>query len=727
MGFNPIKRKNKFSIPKRSIFRWFFISFSCFSMIFFVALLPLYNYCRKTFTELKINEISRQMDFGITQLDGALSCIRNASTSMANNALFYPLQYRKVNFSSITVNDRLQMSDYLNSLIRPFDLITDCALQISEDDAITKSLTTFENPIGYYPFYFCVEDWSYDEWMSNLSESSPGFLPVHRITTPYHSYDALIYSIRWRRDKYLYATINVNDIKKVMIEQNLLETLFLTIENANGDCLYTDYAGNPSDYYTVLQKAASGTLLITLHIPKTTLQAYMVPLYTFSSIYLITYVLILLIIIYSGSRISAKPLNKIIDKIDNNIALPFELSKKKQEEVSSHFSYGFEYIYNKIQLYESNIQDYQATIATQTKVLQARFMEKALHGTLSTVADYEAFYSYFPTFPESFCLILLGLLEKAMKQKDIYPNALSLIQYQLQQSLPDAYQQQLSNNTLLLIIDAKSYNTSLDTINHLIAQINEEESAYHAWGIMSKIYEHPDKIAFAYRQVQDLKGQLSMESLSQLCIISDFKMKPQNTFQMSDTLALYSAITAGNNDVALSRLDNYADLLISHNRSVCEMFRALLLCIKQEYANLLIDIEIPLYNTQSDIYMSLKDVINIFCDKIRTEKEQCDSFGLVVKAYIDSHFFEDTLCSTSLEEHFQCSYTKIRKAFSSSVRVPISSYIEKKRMELSNELLTSGKYSVAEVAKKCGYINDSTFYKAYKRTYGHAPSSIKKD
>lgn len=727
MGFHQKKGRNKISLPKRSIFRWFFIGFFGFSIIFFIALIPLYSYCRKTFTELKINEISRQMNFGVTQLDSAISCIMNASTSTADNALFYPLQYLNVNYSDITVTDRRQMLSYLRNLIRPFDLIKDCSLQISENDAITMSLTTFENPIGYYPFHFCVEDWSYDEWMSILSESSPGFLPVHHITTPLSSYDALIYSIKWHRDKYFYATFDVNDIKKIMIEQNYLDTLFLTIENANGDCLYTDYMGNPFDYYTVFQNTTSGSLRITLHIPKTTLQAHMIPLYTFISIYLIIYSLILLIIIYIGSHISAKPLNKIIDKIDNNITLPFELSKKIQDEESSHFNYGFDYIYNKIQLYESNIQDYQTTIATQTKVLQARFIEKALHGTLSTASDYEAFYSYFPHFPESFCLILLGLLEKAMKQKDIYPNVLSLIQYQLQQSLPDAYQQQLSNNTLLLIVDTKNYNTSFDTINHLIAQINEEESAYHAWGIMSKICEHPDKIAFAYRQIQDLKGQLSIESLSQLCIISDFKMNPMTTFQMSDTLALYSAIVAGNNDVALSRLNNYADLLVSHNRSVCEMFRALLLCIKQEYANLLIDIEIPLYNTQTDIYMSLKDVINIFCDKIRTEKEQSDSFGLVVKAYIDAHFSEDTLCSTSLEEHFQCSYTKIRKAFSASVNIPISSYIEKKRMDLSTELLTSGEYSVAEVAKKCGYINDSTFYKAYKRTYGHAPSSIKKD
>ncbi|MBQ8233171.1 MAG: helix-turn-helix transcriptional regulator [Lachnospiraceae bacterium] len=719
--------KNKLSLPKRSIFRWFFIGFFSFSMIFFIALLPLYNYCRETFTQLKIKEISKQMSFGITQLDSAVSGIMNASASMASNAQFYPLQYRTVNYSAIPVNDRLQMRRYLETLIRPFDLVTDCALQISEEDAVTMSLTTFENPIGYYPFYFNVADLSYDEWTSILSEASPGFLPVLHVTTPYSSYDALIYSINWNRDRYFYASFNVNEIKKTIIESNYLDKHFLTIENAQGDCLYTDCTDNSSNYYTVSQYAVSNTLLITIHIPKTTLHAHMMPLYTFITIYLIVCVLVLLITVYTGSRISAKPLIRIIDAIDDNMTLPSELPKELQNEQSSQLGYGFKYIYNKIQLYEYNIRDYQSTIITQTKVLQARFMEKALHGTLSTVSDYTAFYSYFPHFPKSFCLILFGLLEKTMEQEDIYKNALYLVQYQLQKSLPDVYQQQLSNNTMLLIIDTKEYNTSFDTINNLIAQINQEDAPYHAWGIMSKTYEHPDKIAFAYRQVQDLKGQLSIESLSQLCILSDYKTSNKTTFQMSDSLAIHSAIVAGNNDVALSRLENYADLLISHNRSVCEMIRALLLCIKQEYANLLIDIEIPLYNTQTDMYKELKDVINIFCDQIRAEKEQSDSFGLLVKDYIDSHFCEDTLCSTSLEEHFQCSYTKIRKAFSSSVSIPISSYIEKKRMDLSNELLTSGEYSVAEVAKKCGYINDSTFYKAYRRTYGHAPSSIKKD
>ena len=720
------KTKKAFS-PKQSIFRWFFIGFLCFSIIFFIALFPLYNYCRDTFTQLKIKQISQKMDFGISQLEDTVSGIMNASLSVAANTSFRSLHHLTVDYSRINVSERLQMQDYLESLIRPYELITDCALQVSENNAVTSSLITFDNPLGYYPFYFCVDNLSYDEWVSILLECSPGFLPVHHITTPNNNYDALIYSIRWSGNKYFYAVLNISDIKKSVIDADYLDDLFLTVENTHGDCLYTDFSNEPSDYHTVSRVSTSGALKVTIHIPKTTVHAHMGPLYTFISLYLTICVSILLISIYIGSRVSSKPLFKIIDRIDSKKTARSNSPKAIHCAESSDLGSGFRYIYNKIQLYESNIQDYQSTIETQAKVLQTRFMEKALHGTLSTDSDYEIFYSYFPHFPKRFYLVLLGLSEKSISHENSYPNILALLQYQFQQSFPDAYQQQLSNTSILLIIDAENHNYSFDVINQLIFDINQGETSYQIWGIASRVYDHPNKLAFAYEQVHSLKGQLSIESLSQLCAVSDLKLSHKSTFQISDTVAIYSAIVAGNNEVALLRLENYADLLIAHSRSVCEMFRALLLCIKQEYANLLLDIEIPFYNTQLDMYVVFKDIINQFCDIIRAEKEQSDSFSLQIKAYIDSHFTEDTLCSASLEKQFQCSYSKIRKVFSSSFGIPISSYIEKKRLDLSNELLISGECSISEVAKRCGYNNDSTFYKAYKRTYGHAPSSIKKD
>jgi AraC-like DNA-binding protein len=43
-------------------------------------------------------------------------------------------------------------------------------------------------------------------------------------------------------------------------------------------------------------------------------------------------------------------------------------------------------------------------------------------------------------------------------------------------------------------------------------------------------------------------------------------------------------------------------------------------------------------------------------------------------------------------------------------------------MVLSNELLAQNEKSVTEIALECGYSLPHSFYKAYKRVYGHAPT-----
>jgi len=116
----------------------------------------------------------------------------------------------------------------------------------------------------------------------------------------------------------------------------------------------------------------------------------------------------------------------------------------------------------------------------------------------------------------------------------------------------------------------------------------------------------------------------------------------------------------------------------------------------QNHAELLFNVDIPAYLPQQNLYLSQSDTIHILCDIFQTTKEQKsqDAFAQQVKSYLDLNFTDENLCSTTLEEHFQCSYVKIRKSFSKDIGIPISTYIESKRMDLANELLLRGEYSV---------------------------------
>jgi len=676
---------------KRSIARWFLICFLCFSLVFLIALLPLISYCRNVFTELEIKKSTQQMTFGVSQIENTVTGIVTASQSLSDDTRFLPFLYQEPDYSQITVRTRNQMKEYLKSLILPLSLVSDCALQFSEDFAITPNTTIFSEWPGYYPYHFSVDTLTYSDWEELLSANKSGFLPVQHIRTPEQHYDALIYTTHWTKNSFFYACLNMANVKQTLVAKENMDTYHLTIQNSDGLCLYTDLPEVSNNYYTVTQKTTLGGLTLTIHIPKAALAEQMTPLYYFLGLYLALCVLVLIIIILVGSHLSSRPLVKIVDTL------------------------------------ESHLSEYRSTIDTQTKVLQARFLEKALHGSLVTDKDYDSFFSYFPSFPEEFCLILMGLVETPVENENVYPEALTLIQCYLQNNLSHTYIQQLSSFELLLIIDTAEMENCTLVINHLISNINREEPCYHAWGIAGKYFSHPKDIPIAYGQLQDLYSRISPESLSQLCTVSDHPALQKPSFQMADTLNIYTAITYGNKDIALLKLEDYADSLNARSRSVFEMFRSILLCIKQEYASQLVDMAIPTYHSRLDMYAALKETVCVFCDELQRLKQQqeLDPFIQEVKSYIDLHFTEADLCHASLGEQFHCSPSKIQKAFPKEMGISLSAYIEKKRMELANELLLRGEDSVSEVAKKCGFTNDNTFYKAYRRTFGHAPTSLK--
>lgn len=667
------------------------------------------------------------MGFGISQLESTINGVASASQSLREDSRFLPFFYWEPNYSTITSPTRNHMKAYLDSLMFPLTLVSDWSLQFNDHYAITTyRFISTEDAVGYYPESFHVGDLSYSEWEELLTQNKSGFLPIQQISLRNSTYDALIYSVPWVNDSFLFVCINIEDVKQALIDDSNLDDFCLTIEQSDGSCLYTDLTTENTDFYSVTQKTSVGNLVITVHVPNEVLTSRMGPLYLFLGIYLVVCIIVLIAFAYFLTHLSSKPLLEIVNILDKSHTGRI-FSASEQQEKSSQIQFGFKYIEHKLHSYENGLNAYRSTVETQAKILQARFMEKALHGSLVTDKDYESFLSYFPDFPERFCLVLFRLSESPFDDGNIFTDPLSLVQSFLQEVMSNVYQQQLSDSELLLIISEDHFNEDSDQINKVIANINREEPCYHAWGIVSKFYTHPKHLPSAYTQILDLNDRISPNSFSALCMVADHQVCKKAGFQMEDTRLIYSAITYGNKEVALLKLQNYSDSLQSKNRSVFEMFRSILLCIKQEYANQLIDVDIPYYHTQHDLYDALKNTISAVCDELQSLRKATVSnpFVLEVKEYIDLHFTEDDLGYTKLADHFNCSPSKIQKAFASELDITIASYIEKKRMELANELLEQGKDTVAEIALKCGFTSKNTFHKAYVRVFGHTPKSLK--
>lgn len=713
--------------PTKSIVRWFLVRFLLFSLICLVSTIPLILFSGRIFSQLEKQKSYQKLSAGVELLDTSFASTASASQALYNDSRFYSLHYSNSDLNNISVTTQNQMRDYIKYLTDPCTLIQDCALQIAEHDAITPSVITFNSHFGYYPFYFEVDDLSYSEWLSILEDNNTGYLPACRVSTPSKTYDALIYSIKWSEGKYFYACFDLSKLAKAILpEENFDEYRFMVSRN-DGSILYSNL--DPKDsltYQTVSQNTSSGGLNITVYIPQSILTSRMQPLYTYVRNYLLIVLVIFLALSLIVTRTSSRPLLRIIQSLEDSSAPPMLNTFRKTEKGQRSINAGFNFIYNQIQSYETQLTQYQATIEVQEKVLQSRHMEKALHGTLVTDSDFRNFALYFPHFPQTYRLLLLGITEYPSVEGNIYPNVMAIVQCYLQQFAADAYMHQLTDKKILIIVDESFYHEYHTNINALIDNINKHEPCYHAWSIVSKPYEEVKDLTFAYLQINDLLSRVSTDSLTKICCVSEFTDARKTHFQISDTSAIYTAITSGNTELALHYVNNYADQL--KIRSVYEMFYSILLCIKQEYADILMDIRIPSYRAQTIPVQSLTECVTQFCQLIRAEKDAAgDSFADQVRSYIDQHYSEEALCSASLEDHFKCSFVKIRKSFSKEFGSSISAYIESKRMALANELLLQNNCSVSEVCQKCGYTNYNTFLKAYRRTYGMTPSSAKNE
>jgi AraC-like DNA-binding protein len=70
------------------------------------------------------------------------------------------------------------------------------------------------------------------------------------------------------------------------------------------------------------------------------------------------------------------------------------------------------------------------------------------------------------------------------------------------------------------------------------------------------------------------------------------------------------------------------------------------------------------------------------------------------------------------------SSTKLKKIFKSVFGMPIYEYYQQKRMLKAGELLSTGKYSVKQVAAAIGYTNVSNFVTAFKKYMKEEPSNF---
>lgn len=97
-----------------------------------------------------------------------------------------------------------------------------------------------------------------------------------------------------------------------------------------------------------------------------------------------------------------------------------------------------------------------------------------------------------------------------------------------------------------------------------------------------------------------------------------------------------------------------------------------------------------------------------------------------VLQYIEEHLDEELSLSHIADVAFYSPY-HLHRLFRAITNETLNSYITRKRIERAAILLVHHKeLNIAVIAKKCGFINDSTFTRTFKKIYNQSPSVFRR-
>ena len=276
-------KKQSNSIHYHAIFKWFSKIFIIISIIFCIALIPVFALMKNNFSDLQMEKRKQMLHSGATQISSTVKGLINAADALRHDARFNQLRYPNADYDNFPITTQHQMQDELQNLMSPFDYVSHTALQLNEDVIITDSTLFFKNRLDYYPNFFQVDDMTYDEFVNLLSATGTGFTQVCHVKTYSSEYDALLLVTPWTNSSYLYSCINVSAIKQLVLEEANLNDCFLTVTSADDDLLYSDLPEDVSKHQTLSEICSSGRMKISVHIPDNVFYQHMKPFYLFFS------------------------------------------------------------------------------------------------------------------------------------------------------------------------------------------------------------------------------------------------------------------------------------------------------------------------------------------------------------------------------------------------------------------------------------------------------------
>ena len=119
-----------------------------------------------------------------------------------------------------------------------------------------------------------------------------------------------------------------------------------------------------------------------------------------------------------------------------------------------------------------------------------------------------------------------------------------------------------------------------------------------------------------------------------------------------------------------------------------------------------------------------EDIALTLCELFNTKTEDTNLIATIEK-YIESNYMDPSMGLNKISDEFQISESYFSHLFKEKTGVNFSTYLENIRMNEAVRLIKETDISLNELYISVGYNNANTFRRAFKKTYGVTPSSMR--
>jgi two-component system response regulator YesN len=96
-----------------------------------------------------------------------------------------------------------------------------------------------------------------------------------------------------------------------------------------------------------------------------------------------------------------------------------------------------------------------------------------------------------------------------------------------------------------------------------------------------------------------------------------------------------------------------------------------------------------------------------------------------IRAYIDEHL-DERLSAEDIAMEWDISVYKLKAGIQQLCGKSFSLYLKERRLQKGGELLLNSNKIIYEIARDCGYKDETGFYRAFRKYFGQTPDDYRR-